>query len=241
MGAARALQHERFPPGREVDKAADLVAEYLETIWSSPCFDCWEEFPEQVHPYTLAAIYGGLGAHSKFSDKDHRLTQDAIRDQLLGKWVTGEHFVKFQGQPQVDASLLGLSTPYRVFDPQDELIKVTVDEIEKTLLCRGGVHRYPADTYFGGGEWLLLSAWLGWYHTEIGGEVALSKARRLLEWVESHFLDKGMPEQVPINLNDACYYQVWVNRWGDIALPLLWSHANHIILVKKLEIAVGQG
>src|SRR6185436_18209419 len=46
----------------ELFDAAELVANYLAELWSLPCYDCWEEFPDQVHPYTLAAIYGGLQA-----------------------------------------------------------------------------------------------------------------------------------------------------------------------------------
>ncbi len=216
-------------------KAANLVADYLEALWSSPCFDCWEENPDRVHPYTLAAIYGGLQAHSELSCQPHTLTLKAIRSFLLESWVCDDHLVKFPGAPEVDASLLGLSTPYRVFDPGSRLMKETVRQIELTLNGSGGVHRYRADTYYGGGEWVLLSAWLAWYYTECGDEESMGKAGRLLEWVESQFKDKGLPEQVPDNLNEPGFYPVWTGRWGKIALPLLWSHANYIILRKNLE------
>jgi len=41
-------------------------------------------------------------------------------------------------------------------------------KIEADLRQGGGVHRYATDTYYGGGEWVLLTAWLGWYYTKIG-------------------------------------------------------------------------
>jgi GH15 family glucan-1,4-alpha-glucosidase len=44
-----------------------------------------------------------------------------------------------------------------------------------------------------------------------------------------------LPEQVPATLNDPSFYQPWLNRWGNIATPLLWSHANYLILNNKLE------
>jgi len=28
------------------------------------------------------------------------------------------------------------------------------------------MHRYADDTYYGGGEWVLLATWLGWYYVE---------------------------------------------------------------------------
>jgi GH15 family glucan-1,4-alpha-glucosidase len=215
--------------------AAGLVAEYLEALWPSPCFDCWEEFPEKVHPYTLAAIFGGLQAHSDLSGADHRATMSAIRSALLEKWTFGGHFVKFAGEPGVDASLLGIAIPYRVFDLYDPLVQATVAEIEATLAQGGGIHRYAADTYYGGGAWVLLTAWLGWYYTEIGDDAALIKARQALEWIERQDQPEGFPEQVPDHLNDPTYYPVWVKRWGKIARPLLWSHANYIILHHNLD------
>ncbi|MEP6895352.1 MAG: hypothetical protein ABI986_07075 [Chloroflexota bacterium] len=42
-----------------------------------------------------------------------------------------------------------------------------------------------------------------------------------------------MPEQVAENLNVPDYYPTWVERWGDVASPLLWSHAKYIILRVK--------
>ena len=215
-------------------KAASLTAEYLEAMWPSPCFDCWEENPDQVHPYTLAAIYGGLAAHGELSSHLHTSTLGAIRSFILDKWAYKGYFVKFSGSPQVDASLLGLSTPYRVFEPDSDLMKETARQIEIALTCGGGIRRYDSDTYYGGGEWVLLSAWAGWHAAESGDPRGIQKAHQVLDWVENQFQDGGLPEQIPANLNNPAYFAVWNRRWGKIALPLLWSHANHIILKKKL-------
>jgi hypothetical protein len=43
-----------------------------------------------------------------------------------------------------------------------------------------------------------------------------------------------LPEQVPQTLNNEAYYQPWVERWGKIAQPLLWSHAMYLLLVEVL-------
>jgi GH15 family glucan-1,4-alpha-glucosidase len=100
-------------------RAAGLVAEYLAALWPSPCYDCWEEFPDRVHPHTLAAIYGGLRAHAALSGVEHGPTQDAICEFLYDQAVYDGHFVKFVGSRDVDASLLGLAVPYPVLDPAD--------------------------------------------------------------------------------------------------------------------------
>jgi hypothetical protein len=74
-----------------------------------------------------------------------------------------------------------------------------VEQIELTILRDSGLNRYAADSYFGGGEWILLTAWLRWYSTAL---IAKRPDRKF-------------------NLGGAL---------GEIASPLLWSHASYIIL-----------
>lgn len=149
-------------------QAAGLVADYLAALWQRPCYDCWEEFPDKVHMYTLAAIYAGLQAHTSLSGANHERILADIKRFLCEEGASQKHFLKFVGSQQVDASLLGLATPYQVMRPDSPLMQATVTKIEADLRQGGGVHRYATDTYYGGGEWVLLTAWLGWYYTKIG-------------------------------------------------------------------------
>lgn len=226
MGEYQRLSGRGLPT--EWRQAARLVADYLSALWPLPCYDCWEEFPDRVHPHTLAAIYGGLQAHTRFARVDHDPTLKTIRRFLYEHASADGHFVKFVGSTEVDASLVGLAVPYRVVAPADPLMRRTVERIEHDLRRGGGVHRYAADTYYGGGEWALLTAWLGWYYAEVG---EWEKAEAALRWLEAQ-ADAALqlPEQVPQTLNDPTYYTSWRKRWGDIATPLLWSHAEYIIL-----------
>jgi GH15 family glucan-1,4-alpha-glucosidase len=214
-------------------RAVDLLVDYLSALWQVPCSDCWEEFPEAVHPHTLAAIYGGLRAAKGITDTDLTPVRTAIRDYVLDHNLGDGHFVKFQGSKAVDASLTGLALPYRVFPLEDERVRATIACIDSTLrVGGGGVHRYPTDTYYGGGEWVVLAGWLGWYYAEVGES---AKAMELLTWMEAQADMKGdLPEQIPQTLNDPTYYEPWRERWGPIAQPLLWSHANYLILYKAL-------
>lgn len=225
--------------------AANLVADYLTTLWALPCYDCWEEFPQHVHPHTLAAIYGGLRSHADLTGADHGVATDAIRQRLLANAAEFGHFIKFPGDPAVDASLLGLAVPYGVIAVDDPLMLKTVEQIEQTLLREGGVHRYATDTYYGGGAWILLSAWLGWYYRELArsngalASEAFKKIESLLTWIEKQAGDESqdgwLPEQVAEHLNDRKYHPLWVERWGQVANPLLWSHAKYIIFTHALE------
>lgn len=211
-------------------QAAGLVADYLAALWQRPCYDCWEEFPDKIHTYTLAAIYAGLQAHASLSGANHESTLADIKQFLCEEEVNQGHFVKYVGSEQVDASLLGLATPYRVVKPDNPLMRATVTKIDDTLRRNGGVHRYADDTYYGGGEWVLLTAWLGWYYTQVGKR---EKALAAKEWIEAQADEQGnLPEQTPATLIDPSYYEPWRKRWGEIASPLLWSHAQYIILLQ---------
>jgi GH15 family glucan-1,4-alpha-glucosidase len=213
--------------------AAGLTAQYLAALWQRPCYDCWEEFPDQIHAHTLAAVYGGLEAYANLNDAAHSSELHAIRDFIKSRLVVDGYFAKFVGDRRVDASLLGLCTPYRVVSPGDPVMRETVACIERTLSRCGGVHRYIDDTYYGGGEWVLLAGWLGWYYAETE---QLDKACSLLEWMEHQAGEGGrLPEQTPTYLNDPGSYEPWLKRWGPIATPLLWSHAMYILLRYALD------
>jgi len=40
---------------------------------------------------------------------------------------------------------------------------------------------------------------------------------------------------VPHHLNDESFFEPWRKQWGEIAQPLLWSHANYLILYEALR------
>ncbi len=229
-------EHQRFAHNvikEDWLKAARLVADYVGALWQRPCFDCWEEFPEQIHPHSLAAIYAGLQAYTELSGADYQRALGDIRQFLLNRAVLNGHYVKFIGSNAVDTSLLGLAVPYNVIPPADPLMRATVVEIDTTLRQGGGVHRYAEDTYYGGGEWVLLTAWLGWYYAQVG---ELKKARMMKQWVEMQADQRGeLAEQIPASLNDDSFYLPWVQRWGEIAKPLLWSHAKYLILSEAIS------
>jgi GH15 family glucan-1,4-alpha-glucosidase len=214
-------------------QAAHLAGQYLETLWQTPCYDCWEEFPGDIHPYTLASIYGGLLALSHLDGKDRSTVLTAMQEFLVKNAVVDGYFVKKIGSNTVDASLLGLAVPYNMVDIDDPRFIRTLDRIELSLVKGGGVHRYPTDTYYGGGEWILLAGWLGWAYSQCG---KTPRALELLHWIESQSdQDGNLPEQVPSTLNDPSHYDPWFRRWGSIANPLLWSHAKYLILKTNLN------
>lgn len=216
-------------------QSIDLTLEYIQEFWDLDNFDCWEEFGDRQHPSTLACLYGGLkaiyGLLGHRSDLEH--TAEEIKRRLIDKFVFEGRVHKFNDKPSVDANLLWLTLPFGVFNPGDEVMAATVEEIERVLKYDGGVHRYAQDTYYGGGLWILLSAWLGWYYTEVG---RYGEAREIQQWIEGQKNNNGeLPEQVPNHMNDSDYYQPWLERWGEIACPLIWSHAMYLVLDEQIR------
>jgi isomaltose glucohydrolase len=108
-----------------------------------------------------------------------------------------------------------------------------VERVERELVSPGGgVHRHVDDVYYGGGEWLLLTALLGWAYAEFG---AVVEAKDKLEWVVAHSTPRGeMPEQSQDHLIHPDSWQPWVDKWGPPPSPLLWSHAMFLTLAHEL-------
>lgn len=208
------------------------LANYLTALWAQPCYDCWEEFPDYIHPYTLASVFAGLKACQEMTGFDYSETLENIR-QLIDQQAAPEgYFDKSIGSDLVDSSLLGLAVPYGLVAYDDPRMLATAAKIEADLYHGAGVKRYAKDTYYGGGDWVLLAAWKGWFDLMNGER---QKAEAVCTWIESVANSSGqLPEQVPLALIDSSYYSEWVDRWGEIAKPLLWSHAMYLILMNAL-------
>jgi GH15 family glucan-1,4-alpha-glucosidase len=221
----------------------ELTVQYISAFWPWPNYDCWEEYPDYVHPSTLACLYGGLTAVGELEKRPELLATAAeIKKFMLEYCVHDGHFVKsvvHQGgswQPAlsgVDASLLWLAVPFGAFGVEEPAMQATLKLIEAELYSGGGMHRYKEDTYYGGGAWLLLTAWYGLVLAEQGKQ---EEAQRCLEWIASQADELGrMPEQTPVALHDEAAYRDWVARWGMPAVPLLWSHAMFLVLSDRLK------
>src|SRR6185295_7630620 len=122
---------------------------------------------EQIHVSTLGCVVAGLraAARSGVLDAERRLraeaTADAALELILDRGVVDGHLVKWLGSDAVDASLAALFAPLGVLDASSPLGLASVSELDRQLNVGGGTHRFLADTYFGGGQWPLLSCTLG--------------------------------------------------------------------------------
>ena len=218
----------------ELSQSVELASEYLGAVALDPCYDCWEENGAAVHTSTLACVYGGLRAAGQLGGREPaRRKADEVAEYIFARMRSEGRFAKSSDNRGVDASLLWLAVPFGVVSARDPVMATTAAEIAFRLDLEGGTRRYTTDTYYGGGAWPLLTAWLGWYHCSTGD---LDGARRYAAWVEERFDAAGrLPEQVGGEDRDLSAYQVWVGRWGPPAADLAWSHAMYFVLSDELE------
>lgn len=93
----------------------------------------------------------------------------------------------------------------------------------------GGVHRHLDDVYYGGGEWLLLTALLGLAEP--------NRARECLDWIAAHAgPDGALPEQSQDHLLHPDELPRWIEKWGPPASALLWSHAMFLTLAHEVGV-----
>ncbi|NTW41416.1 MAG: glycoside hydrolase family 15, partial [Cellulomonadaceae bacterium] len=214
--------------------------------WDRPCYDWWEEHVEHRHVSTLGAIHAGLLAAASTDALDParraaaRRAAGAARALVVAQGTTlgrasdptAPHLAKWLGSDAVDASLAACVVPFGLVEPGSALATATLEAITRDLDVDGGVHRFRADVFYGGGQWLLLSCLLGW-NLAAAGDTAGALAH--LHWVAGHATGDGqLPEQVPDHLLHPEHRTEWLDRWGPVATPLLWSHGMLLILADEL-------
>lgn len=227
------IDGERALPA-ELVPAVECTASYLAALGTSPCYDVWEEAGDHVHTVTLACVYAGLVAAGELLG-DPSLGQQAepVLTGLLEQGRRRGHFSKWDGNDQVDGSLLWLCRPFGLVSPGDVCMAETARRISDELDLEGGTRRYPADVYYGSGAWPVLTASLGWYYAASGD---LRSAQSKLQWVTDRVDEEGrLAEQYGGEARDPAHYREWVQRWGPPAADLVWSHAMYVVLASELQ------
>jgi GH15 family glucan-1,4-alpha-glucosidase len=214
--------------------AVESAARYIAELGTSPCYDVWEEDGGSVHSATLGCVYAGLSAAAAMLDDAIFADRaESVRSSLMDQARRDGCFRKSDHSAAVDGSLLWLCEPFHVVPPGEHAFVETVRRIAAELDLDGGIRRYPADTYYGGGAWPVLTASLGWYYA-VTGDLGAAKRRR--DWVAARTDDQGrLAEQFGGERRDPQNYGEWVRRWGTPAADLVWSHAMYVVLALELE------
>ncbi len=210
-----------------------LTVRFLVATWDLPCYDWWEESQDQRHVSTLGCVAVGLERaveegwlESTLADAATAAAQ-SIRALVAAEGTHEGRLAKWLGSTDLDASLLALVT-MGFLDDEPEIALATVEAVRDTLVASGGVHRYLGDVFYGGGLWPLLTCFLGLAELRVGLPERAHERRAFAESTATAAGD--MPEQVTDHLLAPEHRQEWLDRWGPVATPLLWSHAMYIRL-----------
>jgi GH15 family glucan-1,4-alpha-glucosidase len=221
--------------------AIEVTVDYLVAVGDRPCYDWWEESPGSRHVSTLGCVCAGLIAAVGLGTLDlGRRRRAEVAAARLFAAIVGDaahrgHLGKVIGQPGIDASALALIAPMQVMPVTSRFAFATIEQVEKQLVAGGGTHRYAADRYYGGGQWPLLTGFLGLAADAVGRHAL---AGGCLDWIADVARDDGyLPEQVDGHLLNPDGLPEWTERWGPSADPLLWSSAMYL----RLAVQIGVG
>ena len=237
--------------------AVDLVCRYLSLTWDRPCFDCWEEYPNQRHSTTWAAIAKGLNDGGRILGNASAISvsDDIVKRLLDGRRPDGAllKFIPSDGtQPNIDdaSDAHGLATAghERVGRPLAD------DAIDgSSLLVLGDFGPFPsshpvvADSLRAIEESLVVDGGVHRYLEDeyyggglwivLAGALACiqesldpQRAEATRQWIEAQADPSGnLGEQVSTHLRNPDILEPWIERWGIPASPLLWSHAMYLL------------
>ena len=207
-------------------------------------YDLWE-MNEGVHLYSLSSIISGLECMKKIYEtidnkqenlrlkqekrnkialklnKYIQLLKDYIEDNLIDK--NTKTLKRNLKDNNMDISVIGAVYPFNVFNPNEKVIKNTVDKINMTLRTHtSGYLRFEYDNYMGGNNpWIITTLWMALYYIKIND---LDNAKKCFSFVVNTSLRHGfLAEQV--NNDDKNF------KW---VIGLGWSHAMFIIVLNEL-------
>jgi GH15 family glucan-1,4-alpha-glucosidase len=179
---------------RDEKSALHASADHVCRTWRNPGQGLWESRAEPrhyVHGNVMAWVALDRARHLLGENPIWRREQDAILAAILNEGVAGDppYLAQAFGLKEVDAALLQVPL-YRLPISRD-LLRQTIDRIERDLKDGDFVHRYRTDDGVRGGEgaFLISSFWL------VDALLVMdhaAEARELFERLLGHANDVGL-------------------------------------------------
>ncbi len=150
----------------------------------------------------------------------------------FARMISLEKYGSIAVDKTVDASLFGVFA-FGAYDPNDEKVKATMQQVHDTLWCKtgvGGLTRYEGDLFYktplqkGSNPWFITTLWLAHYYIASANSQnnGLGRGLELLQWVTDHALPSGvLAEQVNPDTGEPLSVS-----------PLTWSHATFVYVVQ---------
>lgn len=210
-------------------------------IYKHVSYDLWE-MNEGIHLYSLSAIYAALDAMGKIyaelqkSIKKFKIPKETEKleeyKEIIKKYILENLYDEKQNilkrntkDSNMDISIMGAVTPFRVFEPNDKIIQNTVQKINLTLRTyTGGYLRFENDGYIGGkNPWVISTMWMYIYYRLIG---AKANSEECLKFV----IDTATPLGL---LAEQVDNEEMKSKW---VIGLGWSHAMFILALGLEEL-----
>lgn len=210
-------------------------------IYKHVSYDLWE-MNEGIHLYSLSAIYAAFDAMGKIyaelqkSIKKFKIPKETEKleeyKEIIKKYILENLYDEKQNilkrntkDSNMDISIMGAVTPFRVFEPNDKIIQNTVQKINLTLRTyTGGYLRFENDGYIGGkNPWVISTMWMYIYYRLIG---AKANSEECLKFV----IDTATPLGL---LAEQVDNEEMKSKW---VIGLGWSHAMFILVLGLEEL-----
>ncbi len=184
----------------EEEEKVESKYSYLDRkqIYKHVSYDLWE-MNEGIHLYSLSAIYSAFKAMESIykelqrESKRFKLPQNfselseykkMVKDYILENLVDERTntLKRNTKDNNMDISMIGAITPFHVFEPEEKLVKNTVDKINLTLRTyTSGYLRFEHDDYRGGkNPWPISTLWMYIYYKLLGEEEEADKCFRFV-------------------------------------------------------------
>jgi glucoamylase len=232
-----------------IKRAADFMMNYrdFQTGLPLPSYDLWEE-RRGVFTFTVAAVYGGLISGARFAEAfGETILAQKYREGAFQMRKALESFLYLKSEKRfakminfkkdgyevdrtIDSSLSGIFL-FEVYNPDDEKVKNTMDQIYARLWRDGGgLCRYENDGYYRitkddiGNPWFITTLWFAQYQIALAKEKKdLEKPMKIMQWVVDHSLPSGvLAEQINPKTGEPLSIS-----------PLTWSQGAFITVVQK--------
>ncbi len=228
---------------KEMEENLQTKYSYLDRsqIYKHVSYDLWE-MNEGIHLYSLSAIYAAFDAMGKIyaelqkSSKKFKIPKESEKleeyKEIIKKYILENLYDEKQNilkrntkDSNMDISIMGAVTPFRVFEPNDKIIQNTVQKINLTLRTyTGGYLRFENDGYIGGNNpWVISTMWMYIYYRLIG---AKANAEECLKFV----IDTATPLGL---LAEQVDNEEMKSKW---VIGLGWSHAMFILALGLEEL-----
>lgn len=234
--------------------AADFMVSYREPHTGLPgaSWDLWEE-RHGIHAFTVAAVYAGLMAASRFADLFGESSLASRYEQAAAEiktatrahlWHDGEQrflrMIQVADDGQVtpdmtmDSAVAGLFK-LGMFDATSDEMAATMEAYERRLTAHtavGGVSRYENDYYHQvthdlnqatGNPWFICTLWLAQYY--IARATTVADLSKAKPW-----LDWTVAHALP---SGVLAEQIDPLSGAPLSVsPLTWSHAEYVATVR---------